>query len=299
MLSAEKPSPTRISRIMEQTRPGTALATLAVAALALCLFAAAAGASRSESGAALLARRAAMLELLHHQAEIALVTAAQDRTFDAYFHAAGDAERAELRQRLGRLTSNMKTTFAVDGVRLIDLAGSEIAGTSAADNQADDGDVTEASFFHDAFLQPARHVYLSPPFVSTDSRRWVVSYATPIVVDGFVRAILHYEHYLDGYQRVLEDRAEGIAGYLLLVDQGGWVIADSRKPVEMRQHGHAVDPAEYFTKFEWQGLGLADLAASFDRDGGMMWTTQPGPDGVYRIEAQTVRDWTLLLFEKI
>ncbi len=285
---------------MEQTRPGTALATLAVAALALCLFAAAAGASKSDTGAALLARRAAMLELLHHQAEITLVTAAQDRSFAAYFHATDDAERAQLKQRLAHLTANMRTTFGVDGVCLIDLAGTEIASTSeagAAELESANG--TGSTFFHDAFLQPTRHVYLSAIFVSSDSHRWVVSYATPIVVDGFVRAILHYEHNLYDYQTVLAANPDGIVGFLLLVDRDGWIIADSRKPVDMRQRGDSVDPAGYFTKFEWQGMSLADLEVRLGRDGGVMEEVMPGPDGNYRVEYRTVRGWTLLLFEKV
>jgi hypothetical protein len=285
---------------MEQTRTGTRLATLAVAALALCLFAAAASASRSESGPALLARRAAMLELLHHQAEIALVTAAQDRSFEAYFRATSDAERAALKEHLDLLTANMQTTFAVDGVCLIDLEGTEIASTSgeeAGDTDGENG--TEVAFFHDAFLQPARHVHLSPIFVSSDTHRWVVSYATPILVDSAPRAILHYEHNLDDYQRLVTERPDGVAGFLLLVDEGGWIIADSRKPVDMRQHGDSVDPAGYFAKFEWDGMSLDDLEVRLGREGGVMDHTVPGPDGPYRVGYQVVRGWTLLLFEKL
>lgn len=291
---------------MEQTRTGTSLATLAVAALALCLFAAAAGASKRDAGAALLERRAAMLELLHHQAEIALVTAAQDRSFAAYFRAADDGERAELRERLQRLTVNMQTTFAVDGVCLIGTDGTEIASTSTEEEGEGEGgsEATaeagiEATFFHDAFEQPARHVYLSPIFVSADSHRWVVSYATPIVVDGFVRAVLHYEHDLEKFQEVLADSPDGIVGFLLVVNQDGWVIADSRRLIDMRQRGASIDPADYFAKFEWQGIGLADLQVHLGRDGGAMHQVMQGPDGRYRIEQRVVRGWTLLLFEKV
>lgn len=293
---------------MEQTRTGTRLATLAVAALALCLFGAAAGASKREPGEALLERRAAMLELLHHQAEIALVTAAQDRSFAAYFHATDDAERDHLRGHLERLTANMKATFAVDGVCLVGVDGSEIASTAVEELGESDGDDAteaaqeadaEAEFFRDAFLQPARHVYLSPIFVSPDSRRWVVSYATPIVVDGFVRAILHYEHSLEEFQTVLADSPDGVVGFLLIVDPDGWVIADSRKRIDMRQRGETAERADYFEKFDWQGIGLADLLVHLGRDGGAMHRVMQGPGGSYRIEQRVVRGWTLLLFEKV
>lgn len=281
---------------MEQTRTGTRLATLAVAALALCLFGAAAGASKRDPSEALLERRAAMLELLHQQAEIALVTAAQDRSFEAYFHATDDAERDHARGHLERMTANMKATFAVDGVCLVGTDGTEIASTSVA---PDGDDATEAAFFRDAFQGPARHVYLSPIFISPDSRRWVVSYATPIVVDGFIRGILHYEYALEKFQEALADSPDGIVGYLLIVDPDGWVIADSRKRIDMRQHGDSVAPADYFAKFEWQGIGLADLQVHLGRDGGAMHRVMQGPDGSYRIDQRVVRGWTLLLFEKV
>jgi hypothetical protein len=283
---------------MEQTRTGTAFATLAVAALALCLFAAAAAASKSEPGTVLLARRAAMLELMHHQAEIALVTAAQDRSFEAYFRAGDEAERAALRQQLERLADNIRTTFLVDGVCLVGVSGEEIASTDveAAPDELEDA---EAEFFREAFLHPARHVYLSPIFVADTTRRWVVSYATPIVIDGRVRAILHYERSLAGYQNVAAEDLGDVAGYMLLVDPDGWIIADSRRPVGTDQQGDSVDPAAYFSKFEWDGAGLADLQVRLGRDGGFMELTMPGPDGDYRIQYRTVRGWTLLLFEKV
>jgi len=282
---------------MEQKRTGTAFATLAVAALALCLFAAAASASRGEASAALLARRSAMLELLHHQAEIALVTAAQDRSFEAYFHATSDTERAELKERLDRLADNIRTTFLVDGVCLVALSGEEIASTSDEDSE-DAGGETEADFFSEAFRHPARHVYISPIFVSEATHRWVVSYATPIVVDGTTRAILHYEHAIADYQKALVGDLEGVAGYLVLVDAQGWVIADSRRPIDTTERGGSADPKDYFDKFEWQGMSLEDLEVHLGRDGGVMESLLPGPDGDYRIAYREIRGWTLLLFEK-
>lgn len=282
---------------MEQTRHGTAFATLAVAALAACLFAAAAAAQKDDAGSALLERRAAMLELMHHQAEIALVTAAQDRNFEAFFRASDAAEREMLRQRLDRLTESMRTAFFVDSVCLMDRSGQEIASTDDP-SEADETESTEADFFREAFLHPARHVYLSSVFVSDASRRWVVSYATPIVIDEKVRAILHYEHSLASFQRVATDALGEVAGYLLLIDREGWVIADSRHPVETGQNGVSADPADYFEHFEWNGAGLADLQVRLGRDGGFMEQTMAGPDGDYRIQYRTVRGWTLVLFEK-
>lgn len=285
---------------MEQSRHGTVFATLAVAALAVCLFAAAAAASRSGTGVALLDRRAAMLELMHHQAELAIVTAAQDRSFEAYFQAPNDEERAELKARLERLTDSIRTTFLVDGVCLVGTDGDEIAGTDLEDAMREPGsEANERDFFSPAFLLPDRHVFLSPLFVSETTRRWVVSYATPIVVENSVRAILHYERNLADYQRVIGDDLDGFSGYLLLVDGDGWVIADSRTSIDMNQRGGSVDPSDYFWKFEWQGAGLADLQVRLGRDGGVMEQTQAGPDGTYRIEYRTVRGWTLLLFERV
>lgn len=185
---------------------------------------------------AFIVRKAGVLELLQSKAERALVTAGQDQTLRGYFEARSDGERARLRERIDRISLAVQERFAVEEMCLINEDGAEISrivGDEIADDLATDE--ADAIFFAPAFAQEPRTVYVSPIYLSPDAERWVTAHVTPIVAGG-EKAILHYEHGLDFYEKTLNAGVDPQSERVLLTaTQDGWVISDSRKPIPIEQ----------------------------------------------------------------
>lgn len=249
---------------------------------------------------AFVAMKAGVVDLLHTKAERALVTAAQDQAFRQYFEAKTDPERAALRQRIDHISLAVQSKFAVEEMCFIDETGTEIS--RVVNNEiAYDLSTEEASanFFAPTFAEKPREVYLAPIYISPDVHRWVAAYATPVDVNGQKKAILHYEHGLDFYERTLKAGVDPDGSRVFLTATAdGWVIFDSRKQIPIEQVGESEEPADYFEQFSIGGMSLTDLKNAIA--GGK-------PDGAGTIEAtngekldvafKTLGDWILVAFE--
>lgn len=240
----------------------------------------------------LLHRKAAVLELLHGKARKALVTAAQDRSFRDYFTTRSAAAKVQLKDRIHRISLEVQRQFHVEEMCVITPDGAEIARivNDAIAYDLDDAE-HDRPFFRPAFALAPRTVHQSVPYMSDDARRWVVSYATPIVVDSETRAILHYEHGLGTYQAMLNKGLTGGDRFLIALDEGGRIISDSRSAVPIEARNDSESPDDYFRPFEWAGLSLAELRTRLSGSD----TGEIAVDGVtYDVALQPVAGWTLV-----
>ncbi len=241
----------------------------------------------------LVLRKAEILRIVHKKAKKALANAAQDHAFQGYFSSADTATRAALKERIDRIALGVQSRFNAEEMCLIDPAGNEISrivGNRIADDLSHDE--ARAEFFAPGFAHKPRSVYVSPLYLSEDSSKWVVAYVTPIMVGDSKRAILHYEHGIDGFQRTLNRDLAGDDVFLLTIDAKGLVIADSRHPIAVNASGHRAAANDYFQRFEFGGQSLAGVQARVDAR-----QTVRGADGREYVAAYArVEDWTLLAF---
>ncbi|MCB0058534.1 MAG: hypothetical protein KDE45_15965, partial [Caldilineaceae bacterium] len=181
--------------------------------------------------------------------------------------------------------------FAVEEMCLIDPAGSEISRI-VGDRIAHDlsQDEARASFFSPGFDTPRRNVYVSPAYISADVDKWVVAYVTPVVVADKKRAILHYEHGLDIYQKLLNRDLEGTASYVLAVDADGYVVSDSRRVMSVARRADGDGRSAYFETFSFAGLDLASFRQQVDAGAALTNVTGGPVDAAYSV----VEDWTLI-----
>jgi hypothetical protein len=244
---------------------------------------------------AVVAKKAAILEDLHKRISSSLVTVAQDKAFGEYFREQDPGRRAELKQRIDEISLKTQDKFRVEEMCLIGATGAEISrivGSVVAYDLAPDE--SGAVFFAPGFAQPNRQVFISPPYVSPDAPKWVIGYATPIIVDGVTQAVLHFEHGLDVFQRLLGVQPPPDGSYIQAVTDSGWVIFDSRHEIGIGKKGESEAAADYFEAFTLGGLSLAELrqragggaagAGKVDQ-GGVSW------DFAYR----QVGTWTLII----
>ena len=267
-----------------------------------CLLAAALVVSVSQVASAasaldkLVAQKAATIERLHFKAKKALVTAAQDKAFEHYFHAHNHEERGEIKPRIDQISLAVQSRFHVEEMCLIDPRGAEVSrivGREIADDLADDE--TGAIFFAPGFSSPAHKVHISPIYMSVDANKWVVAYVTPVVVDGNKKAILHYEHSLRPFQDALNKRVD--AGTVLVaIDRDGFVVSDSRATIMIDKRGDAEERDEYFRQFDLSKLNLAAVRNAIGGNGERGSGTLKAAGSSYSVSYQQVEDWTILAY---
>ena len=258
----------------------TALCVLAAATALLLSYG---SPQADESYAALVAKKAAILEDLHKRISSSLVTVAQDRAFGEYFVVQDPARRAELKQRIDEISLKTQDKFRVEEMCLIDSSGAEVSrivGSVVAYDLAPDE--TGAVFFAPGFAQPNRQVYVSPPYVSPDAPKWVIGYATPIIVDGATQAVLHFEHGLDVFQRVLSAQSLPGGSYMQAVTDNGRVIFDSRHEIDIEKKGDSEFSGRLFCRVFIGRTGTCRFAEPIRRRqcGGRRNRTERRPLGV-------------------
>jgi hypothetical protein len=248
---------------------------------------------------ALVAKKAAIVEMMHGKARKALVTAAQDDRYREYFLADSAEERARLKAEIDRISLQVQAEFHVEEMCLIDPQGAEISrivqNSIAYDLATNE---TENVFFAPGFALRPRTVYVSPPYVSPDADRWVVAYVTPIVIDNVTKAILHFEHGLAVYQRALNKDQGGDISYIVAVDGDGHVLSDSRRPVATEKRADSESPGDYFGEFALGEIDFPHLKARLgggDRGAGAVTTA----GGRYDVAYRTVGHWTLIAVERL
>jgi hypothetical protein len=228
------------------------------------------------------------------------VTAAQDQTFRQYFEAKTDSERATLRERIDLISLAVQSKFAVEEMCLINETGTEISrvveGEIAYDLSTEEA---SANFFAPTFAENPREVYLAPIYVSPDVHRWVAAYATPVDVHGQKKAILHYEHGLDFYERTLQAGVDSNGERVFLTATvDGWVIFDSRKKIPIEKIGESEEPADYFEQLSIAGLSLTELqdaVAKGETEGAATLEERDGRK--LDVAFKTLGDWVLVAFE--
>lgn len=247
----------------------------------------------------LAAKKAAIIELMHRKARKALVTAAQDSAYSDYFtDHRSQGERQALKQRIDQISLRVQSRFHVEEMCLIDPDGAEISrivGDEIAHDLA--LDEADAMFFRPGFAQPPRQVHTSPIYMSPDAKKWVVAYVTPVMTQGQKRAILHYEHDLASYQAALDDGSDGREWYVLAVDDNGWIISDSRRPVPLLMRSGSEAHEDYFEPFRLGAIDLADLRSRLGGDARRGAGTMATDSGRFEAAYHVAGDWTVIVIE--
>jgi len=273
---------------------------LPIIAISLVLALAPAAAVGEETGLAdIVAGKAGIITLLHDKAAHALVTVAQDESFARYFRAETEAERLAAKRRIEEISLAMERRFRVGEMCLIGADGAEITRIVGSRVALDlDIDESDSIFFAPTFELRSRPVSISPIYASADSDTWVIAYSTPIRLDGETRAILHYEHSLQGYmQAIVRDHVES-PRFILVFDAIGRVIYDSRRPMMLTAVTmNSEQIAAYVRPFELDGLTLADTESSLVP--GVRLNVREGltAQGRYRAASIVVEGWTVLALE--
>ncbi len=200
----------------------------------------------------LVAKKASIVSKMHKKAKKALVNSAQDNVFGEYFHSTSDPAKAQSKTRIQGLTLRVQGKFhvdemcliAIDGVELTRIVGNEIAPDS--DLSLDE---TGAIFFAPGFALKKKESLVSPTYMSPDAMAWVIAYVTPIVVDGKITSILHYEHGMKVFQEAI---IKGVSGdqYMLAVTDEGFIVSDSRSPVNFKAKSDKEEQVDYFAAFD-------------------------------------------------
>lgn len=247
---------------------------------------------------AFVIKKAATISTIHTKAKRALANAAQDHSFAAYYTAHDDQGRHDARQRIEQVSLATQSRFHVEEMCLIDASGPEIAritGNTVAPDADLSADESGASFFGPAFAESPRHVSVARPYMSPDANKWVLAYATPVVVEGDRKAILHYEHGLDVYRDAVNNGLSGDRRFLLIVSEGGFVISDSRADIDLEKRGDKEDPAAYFRHIrDMSPKGLARVYQSVgEKRTGVTTISEDGSD--YGIAYAVVEGGLILL----
>ncbi len=272
------------------------MTTLAVAVSLLFAAPALADEARVEGT---VAKKVAILKLLHRKAKKALVNAAQDNSFAGYFSAHSIDGRSRIKERIDRISLSVQSRFHVEEMCLINLEGAEVSrivGNEIAYDLA--LDEADAIFFKPGFEQMPRKVYVSPTYMSPDADKWVIAYVTPILVTGEKKAILHYEHTLAVYQDALNKGMSGDERFIVAVNADGWIVSDSRKPISIDKRDELETPKAYFVKLEFLGMSADEIRKTIDGASGDRPGVLSVGGEIYSAAYETVENWTLFAFER-
>jgi methyl-accepting chemotaxis protein len=139
------------------------------------------------------------------------------------------ALRSEVNRALLQL--NTLNPDLIDEACFIDARGPELgrqvkgAAAPISDLSADE---SGNPFFRATLALTEGQVHQNSPYLSPDSKRWVISNSTPIVVNGRPVALLHFESNLDAVRTRLAVVAAGDVAVRVVDSRTGTAIADSR-----------------------------------------------------------------------
>ena len=118
----------------------------------------------------------------------------------------------------------------------IDRSGAENARVVAGEIAPQDDlsmDESANPFFAPSFAVPVGEAHQSEPYISPDTKEWVVSVATPIrTEDGIKRAIAHFEVTIDSFRAVLS-KSGGVGNAVIVDARTGAVIVDASRPQQI------------------------------------------------------------------
>ena len=137
--------------------------------------------------------------------------------------------------------------YAVDEICLIRRGGAETArwvGGQIASVDSLAPDESGNPFFRPASNLADDEVYVTQPYVSPDTARWVYGFATPIVqVGGEHSGVLHFEIPLQRLVMALADQPFSSGSYTALIDRSGRLLSHPDLTIFRVQDGLAQDPA--------------------------------------------------------
>lgn len=166
---------------------------------------------------------------------------------------------------------------SIKGPEVARIVGNEIAPPSELSP-----DESTAPFYWPTFKLKNKEVRIQEPYMSPDSRRWVIAYTTPIVMeDGTIPSFLHYEKYWGEYLKVLYKKLKGKR--ILVVGQNALLYADSEKSPNLEKRKEDPDEekeevADYFAPLY---SAFSDFKQDFLKSGSV--------DGKVTLDGQTYR----------
>jgi hypothetical protein len=201
-----------------------------------------------------LHKKTAIFGIMHKKASRALVNAAHDEAFLAYFNASSDSERKKMKGEIEAVALVAQKRFVVDEMCLIDHTGQEVARIvfdKVAPDEALSPDESGAPFFKPSFEKKDKEVHVQSPYLSADAQRWVIAYTTPIVnEDGSTPAFLHYEMPLEKYQNEMGKDLKGKESFIVIVDRNGISWVDSRYTYNLKGDPETAKANDYFPRLE-------------------------------------------------
>lgn len=203
----------------------------------------------------LLNKKVAIFRSVNKKASRNLVNAAQDKVFAEFFKTKDTAKKKVLKKKIQEISLAVQQKFNVDEMCLIANNGKEL--TRIVYNKiAPDSDLSPdesgAPFYAPSFKKKHRQIHIEPPYLSADSKRWVVAYTTPIVLgDGSKPAFLHYEIPLSFYIGEMSKGAKGEDEYIVVVGNDGLVYSDSRRVYKLNgDPGSDLKASDFFPAFD-------------------------------------------------
>ena len=186
---------------------------------------------------------AAQVEKYFERARSTILLTAHNPAFRAFYRDPG--ERLDKVRARGRSLRESEAGLAyieqlyassISEVCFIDRGGPEnarfVAGVRAPIGELSPDESTNP-FFAPTFALAAGQVYQAKPYVSPDTKTWVISNSTPLPGTGRpARAIVHFEVSIASFQREAAAIAHGF-DVAIIESATGRVIVDSRKPQQV------------------------------------------------------------------
>ncbi|MFQ5736960.1 MAG: diguanylate cyclase [Thermodesulfobacteriota bacterium] len=157
-----------------------------------------------------------------------LLFASQNAAFRMYFLDPGKKGYWLTEQK--KTLRSLRKTYPdiVDEACFIDNTGHEISRIvydRIAPEEELSSEEERAAFFKKAFLMDEGEVFQGRPMISEDTGRWVLPNATPIMVNGKKKAILHFEVTMSYFQLLLKRHINPERGYGFIVNSDGEFMA--------------------------------------------------------------------------
>jgi methyl-accepting chemotaxis protein len=201
-------------------------------------------------------------------------------------------ERSRLRGTVNAVLVQLYSLYPdlIDEACFIDHGGPEqarmVKGEVAPQSDLSP-DESESPFFGPTFAVGAGKVHQHGPYVSPDSKRWVISNSTPLYVGGKPVALLHFEASLEGVRRRLSDnlaagervRVVDSRTGSVVIDTGAGPIVDAKFAPAAQSPLHGV-------------IGQADVPVTADNQN--HWQVQASMPATSAVSGTDVRNLVLL-----
>ncbi|MBF8271547.1 MAG: sensor histidine kinase [Magnetococcales bacterium] len=154
----------------------------------------------------------------------------------------------KLRRQMEQWSALLHERFVIGEVCLIDRTGQEHMRTvrgQVEDTHFFSNTESDSPFFAASFARKGGEIHVSQPYMSPDSRYWVVAYSSPVLLEnGEIPAFFHFEIPLNVYSKVISTKDYGYMtaniqwkhdteeeGQFFIIDQDGLLIADNHQEI--------------------------------------------------------------------